>query len=197
MVGESFILDTSIFTNPDYYLQFGKDKTSALLGFIELASRVKAHFFMPTSVYEELDKILDLGDLKGKFEVVVKIRSPRRHSITIPSYFLYEFVEEVRYRINKGLRVAESHIREAGKLEPEAVGKLISSLREKYREALRQGIIDSKEDADVLLLAYELDGVLVSGDEGLKRWADKVGIKLIDAKNFKAILEGLTFLQRA
>ena len=29
---------------------------------------------------------------------------------------------------------------------------------------------------DVLLLAYELDAILVSGDEGLRNWADKVGI---------------------
>jgi RNA ligase partner protein len=73
----------------------------------------------------------------------------------------------------------------------ESVGKLVGKLREKYREALRQGIIDSKEDVDVLLLSYELDGILVSGDEGLRKWADKVGIKLIDPKNFRGILESL------
>jgi len=71
------------------------------------------------------------------------------------------------------------------------VGKIVNKLREKYREALRQGIIDSREDVDVLLLAYELDGIIVTADEGLRKWADKVGIKLIDPKNFKGILESL------
>ncbi len=71
------------------------------------------------------------------------------------------------------------------------MGKLITRLREKYREALRQGIIDSKEDVDVLLLAYELDGVLISGDEGLRKWADKVGIKIMNPKNLRIVLESL------
>ena len=109
----------------------------------------------------------------------------------IPSEILYELIEEIRQRINKGLRIAEEHTKEAGKLAEEDVGKVVSRLREKYREALRQGIIDSREDVDVLLLAYELDGVIVTADEGLRKWADKVGIKLIDPRNFKGILEGL------
>ena len=100
-------------------------------------------------------------------------------------------LEEVRYRINKGLRIAEEHTKEAGRMSEEDVGRLINKLREKYREALRAGIIDSKEDLDVLLLAYELDAILVSGDEGLRNWADKVGIKLIDPKGFRHMLESL------
>lgn len=87
--------------------------------------------------------------------------------------------------------MAEEHTREAGRLTETETGKVITKLREKYREALRVGIIDSKEDADVLLLAYELDAILITGDEGLHRWADRVGIKLISAKSFRYILESL------
>ena len=43
----------------------------------------------------------------------------------------------------------------------------------------------------MLLLAYELDAILVSGDEGLRNWADKVGIKLIAPKGFRHMLESL------
>ncbi len=71
------------------------------------------------------------------------------------------------------------------------MGLYITKLRERYREAMRRGLIDSKEDADLFLLAYELDGTLVSADEGLKKWADKAGVKLIDALNLRRILEGL------
>ncbi len=189
---ENFVLDTSIFTNPDIYLTFGeRDQIGAIENFLHLAIHSGANFYMPTSVYDEMRKMIDLGHLSAEFEMVVKIRSPRKFSIMIPSEILYELIEEIRYRINKGLRIAEEHTREAGKIAEEDVGKVISKLREKYREALRQGIIDSKEDVDVLLLAYELDATLVSADEGLRRWADKVGIKLIDPKNFKGILESL------
>ncbi len=189
---EVFVLDTSVFTNPDVYSQFEKDQLGAIENFITLASHSRAKFFMPTSVYEEFNKIVELGSLKPKFELVVRIRSPRRYNLMVPAEFLYEFIEEVRYRVNKGLRIAEEHTKEAGRLAQEDVGRLINKLREKYREALRAGIIDSKEDLDVLLLAYELDGVLVSGDEGLRSWADKVGIKLIDPKSFRVILENYT-----
>lgn len=189
---EVFVLDTSVFTNPDVYSQFEKDQLGAIENFITLASHSKAQFYMPTSVYEEFNKMVELGSLKPKFELAVRIRSPRRFNLMVPAEFLYEFIEEVRYRINKGLRIAEEHAKEAGRLTQEDVGKLINKLREKYREALRAGIIDSKEDLDVLLLAYELDGVLVSGDEGLRNWADKVGIKLIDPRSFRIILESYT-----
>ncbi|WPM32192.1 RNA ligase partner protein [Hydrogenobacter sp. T-2] len=189
---ESFVLDTSVFTNPDVYSQFEKDQLGAIENFITLASHSRAKFFMPTSVYEEFNKMVELGSLKPRFELTVRIRSPRRYNLMVPAEFLYEFIEEVRYRINKGLRIAEEHTKEAGRLTQEDVGKLINKLREKYREALRTGIIDSKEDLDVLLLAYELDGVLVSGDEGLRNWADKVGIKLIDPRSFRVILESYT-----
>lgn len=189
---EIFVLDTSLFTNPDIYSQFERDQLGAIENFITLASHSRAQFYMPTSVYEEFNKMVELGSLKPRFELTVRIRSPRRFNLMVPAEFLYEFIEEVRYRINKGLRIAEEHTKEAGKLTQEDVGRLINRLREKYREALRTGIIDSKEDLDVLLLAYELDAILVSGDEGLRSWADKVGTKLIDPKSFRFILESQT-----
>ncbi|MFN3598125.1 MAG: RNA ligase partner protein [Aquificaceae bacterium] len=189
---EVFVLDTSVFTNPDIYTQFEKDQIGAIENFISLATHTHLSFYMPVSVYEEFTKMVELGSLKPKFELAVRIRSPRRFNLMVPAEFLYEFIEEVRYRINKGLRIAEEHTKEAGKLKEEDVGRLINKLREKYREALRVGIIDSKEDLDVLLLAYELDGILVSGDEGLRSWADKVGIKLIDPKGLRLILESYT-----
>lgn len=189
---ENFVLDTSVFTNPDIYRTFNDtDQMSAIESFLRLAICSGARFYMPSSAYEELLKMVSLGSLAPEFEMVVKIRSPRRCSVMIPSDVLYDFVEEIRLRINKGLRVAEEHTKEAGKLATEDVGKVVGRLREKYREALRQGIIDSREDVDVLLLAYELDGAVVTADEGLRRWADRVGIKLVGPKNFKGVLEGL------
>ncbi|NIR27783.1 MAG: hypothetical protein GWN84_00260 [Gammaproteobacteria bacterium] len=42
-----------------------------------------------------------------------------------------------------------------------------------------------------LLLSYELDGVLVSADEGLHHWADRLGVKIIDPRHLRSILETL------
>jgi hypothetical protein len=189
----SFVLDTSVFTNPDVYRQFGPTTDAALEAFLALAPRVDARFYMPTSVYEEFGKMKDLGPLAADFETRVRIRSPRKASLMIPGDVLYEFIEEVRIRIDRGLRIAEELTKMASQAgEAPDVGRLINRLRDRYREALRQGILDSKEDVDVLLLAYELDAVLASGDEGMLKWADKVGIQFVNTRHLRRILENLT-----
>ena len=188
---ECFVLDTSVFTNPDVYGQFGETAQVAMESFVALARRVDAAFYMPTSVYEELGKVKDIEDIAADFESVVRIRSPRKFKLMIPSEILYEFIDEVRARIDRGLRIAEELTKEASQSpssQAPEVGQLINRLRGRYREALRQGILDSKEDVDVLLLAYELDGTLVSGDEGMRKWADKVGIQIVSPRHLKRVL---------
>ena len=188
---EKFVLDTSIFTNLYVFEQFGKDFPEAIKRFASLAFHSRAEFYMPTAVYDELRTMRELGPAAADFERAVKIRSPRRLNLPIPSELLYEFIAEVRMRIDRGLRIAEEWTRRAGAEGEADMGLYITKLRERYREAMRRGLIDSKEDADLFLLAYELDGTLVSADEGLKKWADKAGVKLIDALNLRRILEGL------
>jgi len=153
-----------------------------------------AEFYMPLSTYEELTKMLKLGPLAAKFELVVRLKNPKKFLLQVPAQFLYEFIKDLRNRINKGLRVAEEHVRSAKNKED--LGELIRSLREKYREALRQGFLDSKEDVDVILLAYELDAILVSADEGIRNWAKELGVKLVSPENFKELLEELSARRR-
>jgi RNA ligase partner protein len=188
---DRFVIDTSIFTNPLVFKQFGEEFQAAATVFLSLAARSGIEFYMPTAVYEELRKMRDLGAVEADFERVVKIRSPRRLNLSIPSELLYEFIEEVRMRIDRGLKIAEEWTRRAVAEVGGDIGVSIAKLRERYREAMRRGLIDSKEDADLFLLAYELDGTLVSADEGLKKWADRAGVKLLNALNLRKILEGL------
>lgn len=188
---ERFILDTSLFTNPNVFKQFDEDPQTAIATFAALAYRARAEFYMPTAVYEELRKMRELRAVEADFERAVKLRSPRRLNLAIPSELLYEFIEEVRLRIDRGLRIAEEWTRRAGTEAETEPGVNIAKLRQQYREAMRRGLIDSKEDADLFLLAYELDGTLVSADEGLRKWADKAGVKLINPLNLRKILEGL------
>jgi len=184
-VEDTIVLDTSVFTNPDTFVQFGENPEKAVGGFIQLASRSPLQFFMPLSVYQELQKVVDFKLVSGKLELVIKIRSPRRFMLMIPAELLYQFIEELRERINKGLRIAEQALTTRDMSEEE----LIRKLRTRYREALRQGIIDSKEDMDVILLAFELDAVLVSADQGISTWADKLGIKLLEASSLRSLIE--------
>ncbi len=185
-----YILDTSVFTNPETYRQFGADTRAAVAGFLHAARQTPARFYMPTSVWRELTEMKDLGDLAGRFQAVVRIRSPRRYELTVPAEILYQFINEMRVRIDRGLRVAEEYAR-LGAEESSDPGAVINRLRERYRDTLRQGIIDSHEDADVLLLALELDGTLVTADQGLRRWADRIGVEWASAEHFGAILAAL------
>jgi RNA ligase partner protein len=190
-MGLTFVLDTSVFTNPQLYKKFSEDILDATEDLLFLMEHSGVDFYMPLSTYEELTKMIKLGRLQPKFEIVVKLRNPKKYNLQIPAEFLFEFIGDLRARINKGLRIAEEHVRSAGEKGKENIGELIRSLREKYREALRQGILDSKEDVDVILLAYELDAILVSADEGVRNWAKELGIKLINPQIFKEILEEL------
>lgn len=188
---EQYVLDTSVFSNPGIFIQFADDFAEAIATFTRLAARAKAQFYMPWSVYEELQKLKELGATAADFERVVHIRSPRRLDLRVPSELLYEFIEEVRMRIDRGLRIAEESTKRAVIGGAADIGPSIAKLRQRYREAMRRGIIDSKEDADVLLLAYELDATLVTADEGLKKWADKAGVGLINPQHLRRIMEGL------
>lgn len=91
----------------------------------------------------------------------------------------------MRHRINKGLRVAENAVRNAIHKETD---EIIKDLRKKYREALREGIIDSKEDVDLIFLSLQLQASLVTGDQGLIKWADKLGIEWIVPEKFRDFL---------
>jgi hypothetical protein len=66
--------------------------------------------------------------------------------------------------------------------------EIIQNMRKSYREALREGIIDSKEDVDLILLAKELDALLVTIDQGAINWAEKLGIRWLMPEKFKDYL---------
>ncbi|MDQ2069776.1 RNA ligase partner protein [Natronospira bacteriovora] len=186
-----FVLDTSIFTNPTTMAQFHADPMECIRVFLELARNTPTEFYMPLSVYEEFMRVRDLPpELAADFETEVWVRSPRRFELTIPSDVLYEFINEVRERIDRGLRIAEEHTKRAGALstmKPE----IITELRENFRSAMRKGLLDSREDVDVVLLAMELDAELASADQGMRKFANRVGVKLVTPEYLRRIMENL------
>lgn len=187
------ILDTSIFVNPDSHCFFGKTPDNALTNFLDILSNKKTvSCYIPPSIYEELIKFIKVLPPIDKLTLIIK-KPPSSYQISIPALFLYEFIEEMRLRVNKGLRVAEKHARKGIRIglekeQTEAADELIKDLRVEYRTALREGIIDSKEDFDLILLAKELDGFLATADNGLIKWAYKLGISCITAQELKEML---------
>lgn len=183
------IPDTSIFTNPDVYQQFGEDPLSAFQNFLLLVAELEGDVsvYIPTSVYDELKRMISQMKIPPKARSVLKVKSPKKYELYIPAFLMYEFIDEIRNRINKGLRIAEEAVKALSYKKPEEV---LKSLRRKYREVLREGIVDSKEDLEIILLALELDGVILSADRGVLYMADSLGLRFWEPKEIKETLEG-------
>ena len=185
-VRDRVVLDTSLFVNPEVRNDFGDSPTEAIKGFLALAEQIPSlEFYMPSSIFEELLNFVDQEKIPGRLLAVLHQKSPSRHELSCPAFLLYELIEDIRDRINKGLRIAEKAVRTVGESDER---EIIQGMRRKYREALRDGIIDSKEDVDLILLAKELDAVLVTVDHGAIKWAEKLGIRWLLPGKFKDYL---------
>jgi RNA ligase partner protein len=186
LLPQRVVLDTSLFVNPDVRTSLGSNPTEALETFLFLAAQIHIlEFYMPPSIFGELLHFVERDRIPGDLLLVLHQKPPRKHELKCPAFLLYELIEDIRERVNKGLRIAEKAVRSA---EKKKADEIIQDLRRKYREALREGIIDSKEDVDLLLLAMELDALLVSADQGLIQWAEKLGIKWLFPDKFKDYL---------
>ncbi|MFO0793409.1 MAG: RNA ligase partner protein [Candidatus Brocadiaceae bacterium] len=186
---ERIIIDTSIFTNPDVYQSFGASSTEALHTFLDIIGKLDGPaFYMPPTIYQELLNFVEIDQIPVEFQIRIFQKPPKRYEMSVPAFLLYELIEDVRHRIDKGLRVAEEAVRE---VSSETEPGTIANLRKKYRMALREGIIDSKEDVDLILLAKEMDGILISADTGIVKWADKLGIRYLDPRKLRSILDKL------
>lgn len=185
------VLDTSIFVNPDVRNDFGDSPTEAIKGFLMLAEKIPGiEFYMPSSIFRELLNFIDKRKIPGRLLSVLHQKSPSKHELKCPAVFLYELIEDIRDRVNKGLRIAEKAVRDAGDADER---QLIQNMRKSYREALREGIIDSTEDLDLILLSKELDALLVTVDHGAIAWAEKLGIRWLLPSKFKDYL--LSFVE--
>lgn len=189
---EKVVLDTSLFVNPEVRTDFGKTPTEAIENFLSIAAQIPIlEFYMPPSIFQELFNFIDENKVSGDLLTIIRQKPPKRHELSCPAFLLYELIEDIRERVNKGLRVAEKAVRDIKKGEEKDV---IQSLRRNYREALREGIIDSKEDVDLILLAKELDALLITIDHGVIKWAEKLGIRWLMPDRFKDYL--LSYLRK-
>jgi len=157
--------------------------------------------YIPPSVHDELTEMLrDRGvsdEVFSKLNTWVIKKHPARFEVMIPAEIVFEFIDEMSDRVNRGLRVSEEAVREAQALDGEPldgqeymtdVDQLISDLREKYRKALRQGVLDSHEDFDLLVLARELDAGVVTEDVGIVSWAEDFGLRYLRGRDFPSLL---------
>lgn len=209
---QRFVLDTTAFTDNKLRDKFGEgdlNKTVDFLLDVIAESRIKLNMscHMPPITYKEFTEYITRHECPKEITIkadtwIVK-KSPNRYDTKIPSQIFYEYVQDMRDRMNKGMRISENAIWEASveslvlmsrgkkksQIETEIVGKAITDFRKRYRTALRKGTLDSAPDLDVLLLAKELGAGVVAADEGIRVWAERLGLRFLSAKAFPKMMK--------
>ncbi|NOZ58526.1 MAG: RNA ligase partner protein [Euryarchaeota archaeon] len=208
---QRFVLDTTALTSVE--LRYDGEKLceaiKRMLGLIAEARiklNISCHIPFPT-VYDELTQFMKRYDCDSELFVEVDTwlvkKTPNRFEVKIPAEVFYEYVKDMRERMNRGMKIAESSIwlsaseainltlknvdRET--IKRESTGYIIKDFRAKYRNALRYGTLDSAPDLDVLLLAKEMDAGVVASDEGIKKWAERLGLRFVEGASFPKMLE--------
>ena len=62
---------------------------------------------------------------------------------------------------------------------------------------MRTGILDSKEDLELVLVAKELEAILVSSDEGAMKFAKQLGCNILKAEKFLDVLENMEKIKKS
>ncbi len=171
------VIDTSTFVNPLTQADFGDSIEAAIDSFISISVSKIISVYVPSSIFRELSHFAPEGALMNLRRIAV-IRGPDLYSMQFPAAIFHTFISDIRVRINKGLRIAEEAI------ESSKTADNIRRIRNEYRAAMRSGIIDSVEDLDVVLLAKEIGGTILSADEGIINMADSLGIEVFSSKDF-------------
>lgn len=103
---DSFVLDTSLFVNPDTQRTFSMDRSEAIRLFWRIARRHNLGLYMPSSIFRELSHFTEEEPLRA-FRRETTVRGPDLYGIQVPAAILHTFVGDLRDRVNKGLRIAE------------------------------------------------------------------------------------------
>ena len=205
---ESFILDTNLFFNIGAGLEMGKNTEEIITKLTEIIKKLKksskASFYMPPRIVEEF---LSFFENKNQefikvFLSSVNIKSPNSSEIDFSSQVFYRLIEDIRNRSYRGLNIAEEEIIKAGEMTTGknfkskkdfqmTIGKFIKNFRDRYRNATRTGFLDSVADLDLIVLSKEVNGFLVTSDEGVLSWGRTFGIKEMPSSIFQKRLEDL------
>lgn len=177
--GSAYVLDTSLFVNPDARKYFGHSVHEAVVNFLAIAAKAKGiKFYMTPAVLKEL-KYFAEKELPS-FKNIITIKAPSLYELKIPAIIMYKFIDEFRTRVNAGLRVSEKFVRD----EKTPIEEKLHKLRVQYKESLREGILDSEEDFEVLMLAKEMGATIMTMDQGLVKAAEELGVKCVSIDAF-------------
>ncbi|MBI1862590.1 RNA ligase partner protein [Candidatus Microgenomates bacterium] len=198
---DHFILDTNLFFNMEAGISLGGTTKEVMQKVIDFAVRSKADnsavLYMPPRIVDEISGFFDnpQEDILKELLSVVIIKAPDASQVQFPAPVFYRLIEDVRNRSYRGLQIAEEEVEKTAtemmgkEVLPKvpfqkAIGAIIKTLRMRYRNATRTGFLDSVADLDLIMLAKEVNGCVVTTDEGVTIWARHFGVKEMPATAF-------------
>lgn len=205
---ENFILDTNVFFNMKAGFSLGK-KTEEVVKNITKKIKIlkklkKAEFYMPPSIISEFLSFFEdkNQEFLKDFLSVINVVSPDKSKFLLSVEIFYKLISDIRERSYRGMNIAEEemisavtnliNLKPKNKIEfQKQTGVYIKKFRDHYRKATREGFLDSVADLDLIVLAKEKDGFLVSSDQGVIGWAREFGVKEMPCVAFAKHLEFL------
>ncbi|WP_436344590.1 RNA ligase partner protein [Natronorubrum sp. FCH18a] len=202
---QRFVLDTSLFITEEIRRD-DESVEEAVRRLLELIANARLNLgiscYVPPTIHDELTTMLEARDVDddvySKLNTWVIRKHPDRYAVSVPANVVYSFVDEMSQRVDRGLRVSEKAVREVDDAGDEPLedhehmtetDAVISDLRDKYRRAMRTGVLDSREDFDLLILARELEAGVVTEDNGIIDWTEEFGLRYIRGREFPDLLE--------
>lgn len=207
---EKYIIDANLFFNMEAGLDLGKNSEEVVKKITLYSKKLKekAVFLMPPKVVDEFLSFFPEPKTNSvvDFLSAITVKSPDYEKIVFSAQIFHRLIEDIRTRSYRGLGVAEEEIVKAAELMVGQekmtkkdfqikVGGIIKNFRLRYRRATRFGFLDSTADLDLIVLAKETNGFLVSTDEGVVGWGRLFGVKEVPPGVWKKRLEDLVFHQ--
>jgi len=196
----TYVLDTNILFNMEAQLGLGnstKEILENLVKILPIAQKQQEVVVVPPAIVQEMESFFDNqdGSVLKAFLGFVTVRSPSVCDISISGAIFNTLIDDYRSRAYRGMKVSEEEITKTAEMfmgkevlpQKEfqiTIGKIVTSLRDRYRNATRTGTIDSQADFDLIMIAKESQGALVTTDEGVKLWARKIGVTEMSSQVF-------------
>ena len=196
----TYVLDTNILFNMEAQLGLGnstKEILENLVKILPIAQKQQEVVVVPPAIVQEMESFFDNqdGSVLKAFLGFVTVRSPSVCDISISGAIFNTLIDDYRSRAYRGMKVSEEEITKTAEMfmgkevlpQKEfqiTIGKIVTSLRDRYRNATRTGTIDSQADFELIMIAKESQGALVTSDEGVKLWARKIGVTEMSSQVF-------------
>lgn len=204
---EQYIIDTNFIFNLEIRSGFGKNPKEIIQTLTmysnELDKSGTGSFYMPPRIVDELYTFIDKETpYLQSFIASIHIKAPDITIPEIPLHIFYKYVQEQRDRAYRGLQIGDEVIEQVARQQESFVGKSnvdfqkavgvhIKKFRERYRTATRVGFLDSIADLDLIILAKDLNGSIVTSDEGVQKWGREFGVQEVPPHLLKQKLDSL------